>query len=169
MPYADKEQQREHWRTYSRDSKCPRCGGDKRREATQCRRCYDRDRRPSHVVTYTDCPECGGRMKMGREKCTNCVTNERVGTKVRGAADSIRAFLACSDVITIKRSDLVFCYYWRTRRMNILAKSRETAARHVRSFYGGDMGEVIQSVCRISDININITDIDLSEFNGAIP
>jgi hypothetical protein len=167
MPYVDKAQAREHNKAYVRDSQCPKCGCDKFRNASLCRKCYDKARRPSTGVTYTDCPECGGRMKAGREKCTNCVTNERVGTKVRGGADRIRAFLACSEVLTIKRSDLVFCYYWRQRRMNILAKSRTVASKHVQTFYGGDMSEVIQSVCRISDININLTSVDLSQFNGA--
>jgi hypothetical protein len=64
---------------------------------------------------------------------------------------------------------LIYCWYYKHKRINILAQNQSTAKKYVKSFYKGMPSEIMGSVCRVSAIDINLTEIDLSQYNGAIP
>lgn len=67
---------------------------------------------------------------------------------------------------TITPETIVNCFYHRQTRKCFLADH----VKHVRQYLKDqgityDTKELVGSVCRLSEININLTDIDLSEFS----
>lgn len=77
----------------------------------------------------------------------------------------IGAFLASEGHLDVTSDSMVNCYYSRQFRICILAHSREEAAKWLRKRGGFIKNNfMISSVCRIADIDVNLTEIDLSGF-----
>lgn len=175
MPYANEtmSERRSHLRAARKAQDPCACGRPKDCTSTQCRKCYDAARRPRSDSSegFTECPRCEGRMSVTRSICIKCQRAQHTGSKsaAAGRKSHIEAFVAAPLNAGVRGDTIVNCYYFRTRRINILATTIRRAKEHIRDFYGGDMSEVVASVCSIKEININLTDIDLSQWNGAIP
>jgi hypothetical protein len=175
MPYANEtmSERRSHLRAVKKAQDPCACGRPKDCTSTQCRKCYDAQRRPRSETSdaFIECPRCEGRMMAGRAMCTKCQRAQHTGSKTAstGRKSQIEAFMAGPLSAGVRGDSIVNCYYWKQRRINILATTATRAKDHVRDFYGGDRSEVVTSVCSIKEININLTEIDLSQYNGAIP
>jgi hypothetical protein len=81
----------------------------------------------------------------------------------------IQAFIAGPITLPVVRNTIIFCHYWKEKRMNILAMSLKAVRDYIKNDYGMMSPTLISSTCRISDVNVNLTGIDLSQFNGAQP
>jgi hypothetical protein len=173
MPYANEtmSERRSHLRAVKKAQDPCACGRPKDCTSTQCRKCYDAERRPRSESSdgFTVCPSCNGRMSVHRAQCVACTRGQSTGSRRVGGGrgKTIRAYLACPPVGEVTADTLIYCWYWKPRRINILAPNLGTAKKYIQSFYADMPSEIMGSVCRISGININLTDIDLSQFNGA--
>jgi hypothetical protein len=178
MPYADPDRKKEYANAYYKRKFACECGKTKHPDSATCRSCYDVSRRASEhrgkqgsEDGYTTCPTCNGRMSVHRAQCVACTSGQQSGSRRVGGGrgKTIQAYFACPPTANINGDTLVFCWYWKHKRLNILAPNLGTTQKYIKEFYKGMPREVAGSVCRISAINVNLTDIDLSQYNGAIP
>jgi hypothetical protein len=167
-----KESYKKQWYEKKKaENPCHVCGQPTSLGSLICRKCFVKDIENTDTDNYTDCPTCDGKMSVHRVQCVSCARSASSGVARvgNGRGRTIHAYLAGGMTSIINSDTLVQCWYWRTRRLAILAPSQKVVRAYLMDFYGQRGADLTHSVCRLSAIDINLTDIDLSQFNGAIP
>ena len=124
----------------NKKDKCPKCAAPKHLKADRCRECYNKDRINENKhweVHYA-------RIDNARKK-------------------KLLKMLNASSSDVIKSSTIVYCYYHRPTRKNFLAWRHGDVSKWLKE-NGLERNDYIKTVCALSEVNINLTGIDLSEY-----
>lgn len=133
-----------------------------------------RKQRPSEV---SPCAKCGGvNRKKNSNKCVDCYNdaqrqrwrdqkNGTIEAKPRKSSSAIKSYLAVDEPLRITLDTVVQCYYSKPFRVCILAVRRKDAKDWLKKYKGVVKEDFMDmSVCRISEIDVNLTDIDLTQY-----
>lgn len=126
----------------SEQAPCVECGAPRKANANKCRECYNEAKRRA--------------WKQGGAKTWDICRSRR--------ARDIRAHVATDihgDPTTIT---IMHCYIVRGRRKTIMAVTSRQAKQWAREHLGVDMGDVVEDVCTLAEIDYNITPIDLTQY-----
>lgn len=85
-------------------------------------------------------------------------------TRSKGRGDKIDAYVVTAGVVVPGPMTMVRCLYWRPKRLCILASRRSDAVRYIRSRGSGNPEELLESVCKINEIDVNLTKIDMTKY-----
>ena len=133
-----------------------------------------RKARPSETAP---CAKCGStNRKPNSNKCVDCYNDaqrarwraQKNGTlevKPRRSGKTIKSYLAVDDPLVINGDTVVQCYYSKPFRVCIFAVTRVDAKRWLKANKGMVKEDFIEmTVCRISEIDVNLTEIDLTQY-----
>lgn len=133
-----------------------------------------RKTRPSELLP---CATCGAeKREWSSNKCRNCrnaaareaMARVRSGTggdtRSKGRGDNIGNYLVTAGVVVPGPMTMVRCNYWKPRRICILASKRTDAIRYIRKIGSCSPEEIYESVCSIAEVDVNLTNIDLSQY-----
>lgn len=85
-------------------------------------------------------------------------------TRSKGRGDKIEGYVVTAGVLVPGPLTMVRCLYWRPRRTCILASRRADAVRYIRSMGSQNQDELLESVCSISEVDVNLTKVDLEQY-----
>jgi hypothetical protein len=133
-----------------------------------------RKQRPSELLP---CDKCGGtNRKKNSNKCIDCFNdaqrqrwrdqkNGTIEVKARKSSNAIKSYLAVDEPLKITLDTPVQCYYSKAFRVCILAVRRKDAKEWLKTHKGVVKEDFMDmSTCRISEIDVNLTDIDLTQY-----